>query len=484
MKANERNGKLHASGPQYVARPDRSFQPFQQLADSSVGTAAEQNGGHRLPLSCTPPAACCRLATAFSWTRTIALSLCYGRRLLAVCRQHGWFARSLQACCGPRQGRRWQAPAAAGNPPCGHGPTRLPAHRRRPRCSQASKFWAASSSEEESEEEVTSSSEEETSSGAVLLQCHPANGGPQPRLRILSIEPAACSLQPPRPPPHPFTFARPPADEGSSDSDSSSSSSSSSGSSRKKGASRFLMGSSDSESEDERRVVRSAKDKAYDELRATCNEIKVRDHRAATRLVCSVGRLGSGAKPCSCQFMQCMLPSMPARHPSQNKMHINDWAAIQTLFDKLNKQLDRTQKASNTQSLVVQHSRWLGSGGCAPSICAPDSDLDSASGRRSLRAWASHVPMCACSASWRTSSTRRWQVSTVGAEAGGSLSDRRHFCLVLAVPYQMHQCTVFLSNTTAEKPKLSPTNTRALTRMKQTLRKHNAAYAEQMRLFR
>lgn len=36
----------------------------------------------------------------------------------------------------------------------------------------------------------------------------------------------------------------------------------------------------------------------------------------------------------------------------------------------------------------------------------------------------------------------------------------------------------------AEKPKLSPTNTRALTRMKQTLRKHNAAYAEQMRLFR
>jgi ribosome-associated translation inhibitor RaiA len=26
-------------------------------------------------------------------------------------------------------------------------------------------------------------------------------------------------------------------------------------------------------------------------------------------------------------------------------MHINDWAAIQTLFDKLNKQLERTQKA-------------------------------------------------------------------------------------------------------------------------------------------
>ncbi|KAL4433586.1 hypothetical protein ABPG75_000027 [Micractinium tetrahymenae] len=181
----------------------------------------------------------------------------------------------------------------------------------------ASKFWAASSSEEESEEEVTSSSEEESSS-----------------------------------------------DDGSSDSDSSSSSgSSSSGSSRKKGASRFLMGSSDSESEDERRVVRSAKDKAHDELRATCNEIK-------------------------------------------NKMHINDWAAIQTLFDKLNKQLERTQKV--TQSLGVPRA---------------------------------YVRM-------------------------------------------MCELEDFLNKTLADKPKLSPTNTRALTRMKQTLRKHNAAYAEQMRLYR
>ncbi|KAI7845552.1 hypothetical protein COHA_000843 [Chlorella ohadii] len=182
----------------------------------------------------------------------------------------------------------------------------------------ASKFWQASSSEDESEESSVDSSSSEGSTSS---------------------------------------------DEGSSDSDSSSSSSSSSGSSRKKGASRFLMGSSDSESEDERRVVRSAKDKAYDELRATCNEIK-------------------------------------------NKMHINDWAAIQTLFDKLNKQLERTQKV--TQSLGVPRA---------------------------------YVRMLC------------------------ELED-------------------FLNKTLAEKPKLSPTNTRALTRMKQTLRKHNAAYAEQMRLFR
>ena len=31
---------------------------------------------------------------------------------------------------------------------------------------------------------------------------------------------------------------------------------------------------------------------------------------------------------------------------SQNKMNINDWSAIQTLFDKLNKQLEKSIKVS------------------------------------------------------------------------------------------------------------------------------------------
>jgi translation initiation factor 3 subunit C len=30
----------------------------------------------------------------------------------------------------------------------------------------------------------------------------------------------------------------------------------------------------------------------------------------------------------------------------QNKMHINDWQSIQTLWDKLNKQLEKTQKVT------------------------------------------------------------------------------------------------------------------------------------------
>lgn len=32
--------------------------------------------------------------------------------------------------------------------------------------------------------------------------------------------------------------------------------------------------------------------------------------------------------------------------PPQNKMHINDWSAIQTLFDKLNKQLEKIMKTA------------------------------------------------------------------------------------------------------------------------------------------
>ncbi|RMZ52937.1 hypothetical protein APUTEX25_001056, partial [Auxenochlorella protothecoides] len=183
---------------------------------------------------------------------------------------------------------------------------------------QASKFWGkgSDSEEESSEEEETTSSEEESSS------------------------------------------------EGeSSDSSSSSGSSDDSSKPKKGGASRFLMGSSDSESEDERRVVKSAKTKAVEELQNTCNDIR-------------------------------------------NKMNINDWSVIQTLFDKLNKQLEKTMKAT------------------------------------------------------------------------GALGVPRVYIRLLV------ELEDFLAKTLAEKPKLSPTNTRALSRMKQQLRRHNAGYAEQIAAFR
>ncbi|GFH10279.1 eukaryotic translation initiation factor 3 subunit C, partial [Haematococcus lacustris] len=86
-----------------------------------------------------------------------------------------------------------------------------------------------------------------------------------------------------------------------SDSGSSSSDSDSSSSDDGKGGNRFLAGGSDSDSDDQKRVVKSAKDKALADLLACCEDIR-------------------------------------------KKMKINDWTSIQTLFDELNKRLEKCQK--------------------------------------------------------------------------------------------------------------------------------------------
>eukprot|EP00873_Tetraselmis_striata_P013074 jgi/Tetstr1/433338/TSEL_022624.t1 len=93
-----------------------------------------------------------------------------------------------------------------------------------------------------------------------------------------------------------------------SDSDSDSSSGSDSDSSSESGdekANRFMRSDSDSDSDsdDDKRVVKSAKNRRYDEMKATTDEIR-------------------------------------------NKMNINDWAAIQSCFDKLNKQLETFLKTA------------------------------------------------------------------------------------------------------------------------------------------
>lgn len=50
------------------------------------------------------------------------------------------------------------------------------------------------------------------------------------------------------------------------------------------------------------------------------------------------------------------LPTFACR---QNKIKINDWSAIQTLFDKLNKQLEKTQKVTMSLGVPRKYVRIL-----------------------------------------------------------------------------------------------------------------------------
>ncbi len=56
-------------------------------------------------------------------------------------------------------------------------------------------------------------------------------------------------------------------------------------------ACRFMIGSSDSDSDDDKRVVRSAKDRRFDELKGTCEELRVRPCAFAA---------------CPCELARCM----------------------------------------------------------------------------------------------------------------------------------------------------------------------------------
>ena len=62
-----------------------------------------------------------------------------------------------------------------------------------------------------------------------------------------------------------------------------------------------MIGSSDSDSEDDKRVIRSAKDRRFDELQATCHEIRV------SKPVSDCGVLKSLSACCSCMHLTISL---------------------------------------------------------------------------------------------------------------------------------------------------------------------------------
>lgn len=76
-----------------------------------------------------------------------------------------------------------------------------------------------------------------------------------------------------------------------------------------------MIGSSDSDSEDDKRVIRSAKDRRFDELQATCHEIRVSKpsncaaHVLLTKVAMGSVLSGMTDKPNSIQLLTAQ-PSM------------------------------------------------------------------------------------------------------------------------------------------------------------------------------
>ena len=130
-----------------------------------------------------------------------------------------------------------------------------------------------------------------------------------------------------------------------------------------------MVGSSDSDSDDDKRVVRSAKDRRFDELKGTCEEMRVcLWHKTLlSHLTClcmplqsmqhasMINVLAAGMRQHIAGLSTSKVRNVPEGESEakfcnavQNKLNINDWSSVQSLFDKLNKQMEKTLKAADS----------------------------------------------------------------------------------------------------------------------------------------
>lgn len=119
-----------------------------------------------------------------------------------------------------------------------------------------------------------------------------------------------------------------------------------------------MIGSSDSDSEDDKRVIRSAKDRRFDELQATCHEIRVsKPKRGVPEHICVPSSAHKSSQQTQLHILAYIF-SLSAMLV-QNKVNINDWSSVQSLFDKLNKQLEKTQKVTDALGVPRVYVRIL-----------------------------------------------------------------------------------------------------------------------------
>ena len=181
----------------------------------------------------------------------------------------------------------------------------------------------------------------------------------------------------------------------------------------------------------------------------------------------------------------------------QNKLNINDWSSVQSLFDKLNKQMEKTLKAADSLGAPRVYIKMLVELEVRLPFCPclePGLLLGGAS--RTAHAYLGIcsvvlVPFPVAMHTQKSLLRQRCRAESLVLLLK-MLPAHSHLCTPVRVARQPgHSCALSVQDrlyaTLANKEltkKMSPTNAKALNTMRQRLRKHNPQYAEQMEKFR
>lgn len=177
-------------------------------------------------------------------------------------------------------------------------------------------------------------------------------------------------------------------------------------------------------------------------------------------------------------------------------MAINDWSAIQSLFDKLNKQLEKSQKVADQAVLPRVYIRLL----VELEVCSLDCKLSLAATSACLlhclqvcmccERQVHAQPCCRASLCRSKALPAQWLASQHALPVASLYTAFWHAALPLpnrllsnALGPMQDFLLKTLGNREAKK-KMSSTNAKALNTMRQRLKKHNTQFQEQIDAFR
>lgn len=177
---------------------------------------------------------------------------------------------------------------------------------------------------------------------------------------------------------------------------------------------------------------------------------------------------------------------------AQNKLNINDWSAVQSLFDKLNKQMEKTQKAADSVGTPRVYIKMLVELEVT-THCISEQHMNTFWAKASTAAQEARAAGLLVKLSRRKGAFVGPVVIHffVDLNAVGQHPKGCRTCLCLDVCSHLKCAAVLaqdrLNATLANKEltkKMSPTNAKALNTMRQRLRKHNPQFTEEIEKFR